>query len=362
MNISVIGGGIFGTTASLALRARGHEVRLYEAATIPRPEAASTDLSKLVRMDYGRDTFYQQLGQDAILGWERWNQQSPRPLYHGDGILVLAAGWDEGGFERDSYESLVAAGHTLERWETVPLSAWRWPGPGYLNPKGGWVESGAVVAWLQQRAREEGVTVIEQHPRRGLPEDADVVVVAAGAWTPALVPELSSLVRLVAQPTLYVRPPDPERWRPPHFLPFACAIATTGWYGFPAQRDGLVKIANHGPGVPLPATASRELGPEWDDRLHTFLRAHLPELASAPIVQRRLCLYTDVFDGNFIIDRLPGQPRVVLATGVSGHAFKFAPLLGELTADRVEGRDNPRLARFSWRSPGPVRPEQARAR
>jgi sarcosine oxidase/L-pipecolate oxidase len=83
--------------------------------------------------------------------------------------------------------------------------------------------------------------------------------------------------------------------------------------------------------------------------------------AQAPLARRRLCLYTDVFDGDFVIDRLPGDERVVLATGGSGHAFKFAPLLGELVADRVEGKDNARLARFAWRSPGAARPEQARA-
>jgi glycine/D-amino acid oxidase-like deaminating enzyme len=361
VDISVVGGGIFGVTASLALRARGHRVTLLEAGCVPRPEAASTDLNKLVRMDYGRDTFYQELGRDAISEWKRWNQQSPRPLYHGDGILVLASGWDEGGFERDSHDGLVAAGHSLERFEAVPLPAWRWEGPGYLNPEGGWVESAAVVAWLHQRAREAGVVVHEQRPVAALPS-ADVVVLAAGAWTPSLVPELEPLIRVVGQPALHLRPAEPERWRPPHFLPFACDIAATGWYGFPAHPDGLVKLGNHGPGVPLPPDASRELGPEWDERLYTFLRAHLPELAQAPLVRRRLCLYTDVFDGDFLIDRLPSDERVVLATGGSGHAFKFAPLLGELVADRVEGRDNPRLARFAWRSPGAARPEQARAR
>jgi glycine/D-amino acid oxidase-like deaminating enzyme len=39
----------------------------------------------------------------------------------------------------------------------------------------------------------------------------------------------------------------------------------------------------------------------------------------------------------------------VVATGGSGHAFKFAPLLGEIIADAVEGRPNPILPKFRWR-------------
>src|SRR4051812_40296616 len=53
--ILVIGGGIFGVTAALELRARGHEVTLLEQGRIPNPLAESMDVSKAVRMDYGAD-------------------------------------------------------------------------------------------------------------------------------------------------------------------------------------------------------------------------------------------------------------------------------------------------------------------
>jgi len=49
---------------------------------------------------------------------------------------------------------------------------------------------------------------------------------------------------------------------------------------------------------------------------------------------------------------------VVVASGDSGHAFKFAPVLGPLIADAVQGR--PGQSRFAWR-PGlhPGRWEEA---
>jgi hypothetical protein len=33
--------------------------------------------------------------------------------------------------------------------------------------------------------------------------------------------------------------------------------------------------------------------------------------------------YTDSFDNHYVIDHLPGQDSVLVATGGSGHAFKY---------------------------------------
>jgi sarcosine oxidase len=38
---------------------------------------------------------------------------------------------------------------------------------------------------------------------------------------------------------------------------------------------------------------------------------------------------------DFIVDRWPGDPRVVFASACSGHGFKFAPLTGRILAELV---------------------------
>jgi glycine/D-amino acid oxidase-like deaminating enzyme len=49
-----------------------------------------------------------------------------------------------------------------------------------------------------------------------------------------------------------------------------------------------------------------------------------------------------------------------MATGGSGHGFKFAPVLGQWIADAAEGRPNPLLAKFRWRPEvRPARTEEA---
>ena len=53
--ITVAGAGVFGVTAAIELRKRGHAVRLVDPGPLPHPLAASTDISKVVRPEYGAD-------------------------------------------------------------------------------------------------------------------------------------------------------------------------------------------------------------------------------------------------------------------------------------------------------------------
>jgi sarcosine oxidase len=43
-----------------------------------------------------------------------------------------------------------------------------------------------------------------------------------------------------------------------------------------------------------------------------------------------------------VIDRLPGDERVIVASPCSGHGFKFAPAIGEVLADLATG-ERPRF-------------------
>ena len=67
-----------------------------------------------------------------------------------------------------------------------------------------------------------------------------VFVVAAGVWTPVLLPELSDRMWSVGQPIFYFRPEDPDSYRAPSFPPWGADIPRSGWYGFPANPDGVV--------------------------------------------------------------------------------------------------------------------------
>jgi sarcosine oxidase len=62
----------------------------------------------------------------------------------------------------------------------------------------------------------------------------------------------------------------------------------------------------------------------------------------------KTCLYTMTPDGDFIIDRMPGAPSIIVASPCSGHGFKFAPVIGEILADlAITGTTRHDISRFS---------------
>ncbi len=380
----VLGAGCFGLAAALELCARGHAVTVLEAGPIPAPRAASSDVSKLVRADYGADRWYAERALDAMAAWRSWNARFDRPLYHETGLLVLRRGsLAPESFEAHSAATLSRLGCPLEPLEPHVLTrrhpAWRPAEPchGYRNPWGGWVESGEVIrAWAAAAARAGAslrphteVVAIEPpanvRTRDGSRLSADYVVVALGAHTARLLPALADQLRPIAQPVVHLRPSEPHTLRPPHFLPWAFDIARTGWYGFPATAAGVVKIGHHGAGSPVdPAAYDDTALPAGHlERLRAFLEQVLPELADAPVAATRICLYCDTPEGDFRIAALAHAPRVTVAAGGSGHAFKFAPLVGAWIADALEGQANPALERFRWRTPpdAPTAREAARS-
>ncbi|MDH3271464.1 MAG: FAD-dependent oxidoreductase, partial [Gemmatimonadota bacterium] len=287
--------------------------------------------------------------------------------------------------EHESWQVLERRGYRPERLDREAMRR-RYPKwnadryrDGYFSPRGGWVESGAVVAWLLASARRAGVRFVEgqvlevetsgaratgvrvrSESGHEQAVDGTEVVVCAGAWTPGLVPSTAAVLTPVAQPVLHFGVDDPNEYRGPGFPPFAADIAGSGWYGFPALEDGRLKLGHHGPGVPRDPDSRGSVTAEHVAAARAFFSESIPSLGGAPVVGQRVCMYCDSSDGDLLIDRPPHISGLVVAAGGSGHAFKFTPLLGGIIADAVEGRQNRWLARFAWRSPTSSKSEEAR--
>jgi len=397
LRVIVVGAGINGVTAAIELRKRGHKVVLVDPGPLPHPLAASTDISKAVRAAYGADEEYAALAARSIPLWRKWNEEFGVELYHEVGFLFLRRqAMQPGDFEYESLKVLERRGHKVERIDSAKLRE-RFPAwnakrycDGFLDRQAGYVESGRVVAALTQRAKSLGIELREGSTFAGLDEGddrvngivledrqwsrpepsdmdgraarpsererasqriaGDVVVMAVGAWTPYVLPFTRKFFRATGHPVFHLKPRDPELFAPERFPVFGADISTTGYYGFPLNREGVVKIANHGPGREMsPESLERAVTPEEEKNLREFLAGTFPALLDAPIVYTRICLYCDTHDGDFWIAPDPKRPGLVIATGDSGHGFKFAPLLGGIIADAAEGKWNPLLQKFRWR-------------
>ncbi len=386
-DILVVGAGIFGITTALEMKGRGYHVAVLDSGPLPHPLAASTDISKVVRMEYGSDEVYMELVEQAYQGWLQWNDELGETLFHDVGLTILTrAPMSPGGFEYESYHLLRKRGHAPERLTADAISrrfpAWK-PGAfvdGFFHAQGGYVESGRVVAALVRLAQAKGVMlypdqmvdalieedhrVIGVRTRAGNTFHAEHIVVASGAWTTLLVRDLASVLKVTGHPVFHLKPANPALFTPPDFVVFNADITHSGWYGFPLHpREQVIKIANHGVGQVLHPEQDKRVVTNSDvEQLRAFLAATFPALYDAPLVATRRCLYVDTPDGDFWIDRHPQRAGLTVATGDSGHGFKFAPILGGLIADAVEGKPNNWLSKFRWRDVSwhDVRKEAAR--
>ena len=167
--------------------------------------------------------------------------------------------------------------------------------------------------------------------------EAEQLVVCAGAWAGKMLGDIGVELEVSRHVMTWMSPKHPERFGVGTF-PIWGLEDPEGYfyYGFPIQpgRVGL-KAARHYRGAPI-ALNEIDRNPNRDDEreIRAALSQFLPD-AEGPVLAMSVCMYTNSPDAHFIIDRHPIHSRVVLATGFSGHGFKFAPVIGEILGDLV---------------------------
>jgi len=388
--VIVVGGGVFGVEGARELKRRGYKVVIIETEVQkPNPLASSTDISKMIRSDYGDDEFYFQLHHEALKGWRSWNQQWGEELFHETGLLMLSKSkMEENPFVRDGYKMALKHGYKVEKFNNAQDIKKKFPQwntqkdvyiQGYYNLHGGWAESGQVLNRLIKQAKEEGINFVQGRVKSILKETngkkekvvgvqlesgeelrAPHTIVAAGAWTSVLLPHLQKIMWPVAQQVFHFRSKSKQTMELYKDMPaYSADTSNTGFYGFPMHpHENCIKIGHHGMGYPLKGQVitsdsleklKDKIRPSEEMKFRTFLAETFPNLKDAEIVGSRICLYCDTFDGDFLIDHDPDTEGLFVASGGSGHGFKFSPVLGRVIADAFERKPNHFKSRFVWR-------------
>ncbi|PIB38444.1 NAD(P)/FAD-dependent oxidoreductase [Maribacter sp. 4G9] len=375
-DVLIVGGGIYGITAAVELAKRKYSVGLINPDTIPHHLAASTDVTKAVRMEYGSDMEYFKMVEMSIDIWHEWNDFFNEKLYHEVGFLMLCKDSIESEkhtFEKHSYQNLLDAGYEPDRLDAESIKK-RFPAvntseyiDANFNRKAGYAESALTVQTLADYARSLGVEIHEGQTadsfqiknsvltavktKEGHTFKCGHALVAAGAQTPLLLPELHPYMKSTGHPVFWLRPKNRNNFIPPKFSVFTADISNSGWYGFPfLEKQGIVKIAKHSNGTPVhPEKDDRQITDSEVSDMRSFVKMTFPELIDAPLVFTRRCLYIDTLDGHFWIDNHPEIKGLSVSTGGSGHGLKMAPILGAMAADIVEGKSHEFSKRYRWR-------------
>jgi sarcosine oxidase len=350
----VLGAGVIGTAAALRIAERNDgDVLVLEQYRLGHDRGSSSDHSRIIRHTY-HSAAYTALTPQAYASWEDVEERTGLELVLRTGGLDLFEG-SHGMQDLADYRiALDAAGIPYELLDNAEVRArfpqWRIGDDitGMFQADGGILNIKRAVAAQVALARELGVTFADEtrveridrdgarirvHTDRGVVE-ADHVTLATGSWAGELLPDLGVpwRITLSQEQVTYFSPVSVPDFLPARF-PIWIYHGEEIWYGFPVYGEVGVKLARDlAKRTITPEQRSWDADPEEIKLLAEFLARHLPR-AAGPELLSKVCVYDMPPDKEFIVDLLPGDPRITVAIGGSGHAGKFGAFLGEVVAD-----------------------------
>jgi monomeric sarcosine oxidase len=364
--IVIIGAGIVGLSTAYALLEQGMtRVCVLEQAVVNHERATSASISRLLRFEYGADAFYPRMVKLSLELWRALEKRTQRTLYTPTGLLNLGYGGEETLRAHEIASTLGLDSERLSAQECrrrFPQFEVRQYDALSYNTEGGILHASTCLLALKQAVLEGGGEIAEAcrvtqiaHERANRPirlklssgeeKSADRVVIAIGPWIHRLLGEHYIPVDLTRQYLLYFAGLAPVAFATGAFPAFIASHL----YGFPIHRgsSNWLKAASHDFGRFVDPDAAHQVEQPLIEQTMRELRTLLPALREAKLAHIESCVYDVSPDEDFILDFLPGDARIVFATGLSGHGFKFGPLLGRLLSSLVcETQPEVPLGRF----------------
>ena len=355
MRVTIVGGGIMGLSTAWGLSRMGHAVSVFEQGPLPNPLGSSVDQHRLIRYAYGSMTGYMRMVGEAFEAWDRMWQDLGQRLYEPTGTLVLDTTRD--GWAQQSAEALAAFGLPVT-WLSAGEVAARFPqleteGVTYAFhlESGGVLRAGAIVEALASYLPSTGVRIVPntrvdqvdtERARvtlaSGARVEADVVVVAGGAWATTLLPSLAARVTPSRQVVIYLAPPsdlEPQWAGAPMVLDIA---PDAGFYLVPPIPGTGLKIGDHRFRLEGDPDEPRRASEQETHGLVELCRGRVRQLDRYTIAGTKVCFYTVEPEERFLVEAL-GKAWVVSAC--SGHAFKFGSVIGWRLAETIDGKRDP---------------------
>jgi sarcosine oxidase len=369
-DVVVCGLGVMGSAAVYELARRGRGVLGLERHAPGHDRGSSHGGTRIIRLGYFEHPSYVPLVRRAYALWQELEAASGKPLLHITGIAEI--GPPRGALVQGTLASSKLHGLAHEVLGAATLMR-RFPAfdvpadyVAVFQPDGGYLAVEPALAAILELATAAGATIranetvkaIEPGPSgvRVVTDREEIktgaVIVTAGPWTGSLLPTLAAPLRVTREVMAWFEPNDAAACSS---LPVFIIESEHGMhYSIPARDGAGIKVAKH-------HHRNEAVDPDRVDRLvsnadealiRAAVAAHLPAV-NGRLTAAKTCLYTMTPDGDFVIDRVPDAPAVIVASPCSGHGFKFAPVIGEILADLAttgatrHDISRFRLARFS---------------
>src|SRR5712691_4067502 len=375
-DVVVCGLGAMGSAAVHHLARRGKRVLGLERFAGGHDRGSSHGGTRIIRLGYFEHPSYVPLVRRAYTLWRELEIVAGRPLLHVTAIAeigppnsVLVRGTLASSRLHGLRHEVLAAPELMRRFPAFDLPPEL---VAVVQPDGGFVEVEPAIAAQLELATAAGADIHHGETVRAIEPcagsvrivtdrgtvEAGAAVVTAGPWTTALVPGLP--LRVTREVMGWFQPVDAAL---ASALPVFIIESRHGMhYGIPPHAGSGIKVAkhHHRDETVDPDGYDRTVSAQDEALIRAVIADHLPA-ANGRLMAAQTCLYTMTPDGDFLIDRLPGAPNVIVASPCSGHGFKFAPVIGEILADlAVTDRTDYDISRLCLARFSPSLPSLAR--
>ena len=356
-----------GSAGAWQLARRGMRVLALDRFTPPHTFGSSHGESRIIREAYFEHPVYVPMVRRAYQLWrELENESDATLLRETGGVMIGKPDSDLVKGARYSAElhglrhEMLTAGDVRDRFpalhpESDMVAVW--------EPRAGVLSADECITAQLVQARRHGAELRYDEPMlrwetevsgiRVLTTQGEYrarqLIVTAGAWISALFPDLP--LRIERQVLFWFD----EAGASEMFTSQRCPVhlwqfdGRCFFYGFPNLGSGVKLAFHHGGQITTVDAAPRQVQPGEAEEIRSALRRFVPAVDGVPLATT-VCLYTNMPDEHFLIDRHPQHAQVLIASACSGHGFKFAPVIGEMLADLVQGqRSRFDLSLFVWR-------------
>lgn len=355
-DVIVIGLGSMGSAALYHFAKAGVRVLGIEQFGIVHDKGSHSGQSRIVRKAYFEHSDYVPLLSAAYQGWEDIQGECGEKLFYKTGLAY---------FGPSDHPVMNGVKDSSFKYK-IPLSANDYSifnqfqfneKVEYLfEPEAGFALTDQTIRSYIKLAQEHNAQVKSSEQVIGISQKPDHIsikttvddykteklVITAGAYINQLIDFINLELNVSRQLIAWVKPKSRKLFDLNSFPSWMIADDEYEgvFYGFPIlskQKFGgneLLKVAHHALGDVIEPSELQHFDPDIEKaKIESILKKYIPD-AIGEIVSITACMYSNSTDEDFVIDFVPNtNENVVVATGFSGHGFKFVPVIGEILKD-----------------------------